>query len=193
MDFYKESLIYKCRKDRISINGRTHTHTPLWTVNQRPNIVSSRPFKPDYSQTDLCCHLWPTIWLCSFWGVGGSALRAKVAMGTTSAAALLLFAALAHLKAELSRISLCQACVILLHFLTLQFHYPLLATHLNTHTQTHIHNWVEKCVYWLWQSRLPCLRTQMLTSERRPPLHFQRDRLFLFKPFGVNSSGSVLL
>lgn len=61
--------------------------------------------------------------LCSACTAGREGQRspwAKVAMGTTSrCSSLSLSAALTHLKAELSRISLCQARILLLYFLTL--------------------------------------------------------------------------
>lgn len=77
---------------------------------------------------------------------------AKVAMETTSGCTTLLFAALTHLKAELSRISLCAASVLLLYFLTLLCSFSSLCflsthTHTDVDMQRHLHTCVPADTY----------------------------------------------
>lgn len=84
---------------------------------------------------------------------------AKVAMGTTSGCSALFFAALTHLRAELSRISLCQASFLLLYFLTLlcavlvpSVSSPLTHRHLHALAFGHLHACWQIYVYALPQT-----------------------------------------
>lgn len=110
---------------------------------------------------------------------------AKVAMGTTSGCSPVLFAVLTHLKAELSRISLCQARILLLYFLTLLCSFTSLcfpSTHRRLHEEAlglllacwHIH------VY-AWTQTHSTTSPPKHTYTHTPTLRMFSHRTFLCK------------
>lgn len=78
-------------------------------------------------------------------------------MGTTSGCCVLLFVALTHLRAELSRISLRQACILLLYFLTLLCTSALSVPSPNTDVYMEWH-W-DTCVHAYTTHKCVCLDT----------------------------------
>lgn len=98
---------------------------------------------------------------CTTWQEGQWSPRAKVAMETTSGCSLLLFAAFTRLRAELFKISLCWACILLLYFPTLLYSFsspsfPFL-------TQTVIGSGIWMCAN--------VVHTQIPNNATSPPTH----------------------
>lgn len=115
--------------------------------------------------------MWPTI--CALLVLQGGRVNdlpgQRLSWERPLDAPLLLSAALTHLRAELSRISLCQGCILLLYFLTLLCSFGSLCSlspHMPTFTSTGI--WIVACML---TETCPCIATK--TYCRTTPLALQ--------------------